>query len=75
MVASNAAVAIALPEQPSSADFVDTPATLASIAGYLASGERTGEVANLAFKVFTGLLVLIALAWLVGVLPGAVKVF
>jgi hypothetical protein len=75
MVASSAASAVALTEQPPAAGSVDSPTTTASIAKYLESGERTRELMALAFKVCVAVLVLIALAWMLGILPGAVKLF
>ena len=56
-------------------DLADSPATTASIARYLDSGKRVGALLDVAWKVGVGLVVLVALAWLFGVLPGAVKLF
>lgn len=58
-----------------SAHLLDNAATDASTAAYLASSERMGVVVDLCWKVCAGLIVLVVLAWAVGVLPGAVKLF
>jgi hypothetical protein len=75
MVASSAASSLAVGEQVSSAGVADTSSTTAGAAAYLASGERVRELTDLAVKVSAGVFVLVALAWAVGVLPGAFKLF
>ncbi len=75
MAASSAASVLAVSEQAPSTGPVATPATTASIDAYLESGERIRGLTDLALKVCMALLVLIAVAWAVGVLPGAVKLF
>jgi hypothetical protein len=75
MVASSADPAVALTEQPPSARLADTPTTTASTAHYLESGERTRRLMRLAFTLCVAVLVVVALAWMLGVLPGAVKLF
>jgi hypothetical protein len=47
----------------------------ASILAYLESGERIRQVMDLALKACVAVLVLVALAWTLDVLPGAVKLF
>jgi hypothetical protein len=47
----------------------------ASIAAYLAAGQRMATVMDLTLKVCVALLALVALAWVFGLLPGAVKLF
>jgi hypothetical protein len=46
-----------------------------STAGYLAAGERAAMVMDVVWKVCVGLFVLLALAWALGVLPVAVRLF
>ena len=75
MVASSAPSAIALTKQPPSVGAADTPSTSASIASYLESGERTRGLMALSLKLCVAVLVLVALAWMLGILPGAVKLF
>jgi hypothetical protein len=75
MVASSVASAIAVEAQPPLADLTETPATTASIAAYLNSGERARSLSDVALKVSMVALVLIALAWALRVLPGAVALF
>ncbi|HEV7666067.1 MAG TPA: hypothetical protein VGQ62_21220 [Chloroflexota bacterium] len=53
----------------------DRQETDASIAAYNLSGERMLRVMDLTWKTCVGLLALVALAWVFGVLPGAVRVF
>jgi hypothetical protein len=75
MVASSAASTIAQTDQPPSAGLAETPATTVSVASYLESGERTRELMDLALKLCVAALVLVAVAWTLGVLPAAVKLF
>jgi hypothetical protein len=74
MVASSAA-SVLLGEGAPSTGLVDTPATPASVVAYLESGQRIRQLTDLALKVCMAVLVLVALAWALGVLPGAVKLF
>lgn len=75
MVASSAPPVLAVGADTPSPGQVDTPGTNASILAYLESGERIRQVMDLAFKACVAVLVLVALAWALGVLPGAVKLF
>jgi hypothetical protein len=45
------------------------------MARYVASGQGARDVMDLVVKVCVGLVVLIALAWALGVLPGAARLF
>lgn len=47
----------------------------ASIDAYLAAGDRMAILMGLVWKIGIGLMVLILAAWLLGALPGAVRVF
>ena len=67
---SDSAVAVQPGRQPTLAD---NPATQASIAAYLGSAERMLAVTDLTWKMCAGLLVVIVVAWALGVLPGAIR--
>jgi hypothetical protein len=56
-------------------ELAERPAATASVIRYLASGERALTLSDLGWKLCVGLLVLIAITWAVGILPGAVKLF
>jgi hypothetical protein len=73
MVASTAAPAVELLGTQS--NLLDSPAAQAGIAAYIASGERVRALTDLAWKLCVGLIVLIVVAWAVGALPAAVKLF
>ena len=75
LVVSTGAPAVAAAQPLSQLDLADTPTAAASVARYVASGQRIRDVMDLVFKVCVGLVVLVALAWALGVLPGAVKLF
>ena len=53
----------------------DNAATDASIARYLAAGERTRVIADAALKICVALVVLLIAAWAIGILPGAARPF
>jgi hypothetical protein len=61
--------------QPSSLRPAESSAVDASISRYLMAGERVRGVMDLGYKLGIGLLVLVALAWAFGLLPGAVRLF
>ena len=69
---SDSAVVVQPDRQPSLAD---NPVTQASIAAYLGSAERMLAVTDLTWKMCAGLLVVIVVAWALGVLPGAIRLF
>ena len=75
MVALTGGPAVADAHTLSQSNLADSPAATASIAGYVASGQRVRDVMDLVFKICVGLVALIALAWAVGVLPGAARLF
>ena len=50
-------------------------AAAAGVDRYLVSGERVGSLLDFAWKVCVGLGVLVLIAWVLGVLPVAVKLF
>jgi hypothetical protein len=62
-------------EPPVAAWLGDNPATEASIARYVAAGERMRVFADVALKICAALAVLIVVAWALGLLPGAVRLF
>jgi hypothetical protein len=72
MVASPAATTL---YPAAESGLTDSPAARASIARYIASGERVRGLMDLMWKAALGLIVLIVLAWASGLLPGAVKLF
>ena len=61
--------------QPTAAWLGDTLAANASIAAYVRAGERMLLLMDATCKACVALFVLVALAWVVGVLPGAVRLF
>ena len=73
MVATTAAPALDHPSTQS--NLADSPAAQAGIAAYIASGESVRALMDIAWKVCVGLIVLIVLAWALGALPAAVKLF
>ena len=74
MVASSTA-SVVVGEHAPSTGLVDTPATPGSVVAYLESGQRMRQLTDLVLKVCVTVVVLVALAWALGVLPGAVKLF
>ena len=75
MVVSRAVSGLAVSSDSAPPRLVDTPATNASIVAYLESGERIRRLTDVALKVCVAILVLVALAWALGVLPAAVRLF
>jgi hypothetical protein len=75
LVASGAAPAVAVAETLSQPNLADSPAAYASIVRYLAAAERVRALMDLSFKVCLGLAAVVVLAWALGALPGAVKLF
>jgi len=69
-LASDGAV-VAAPLPPGAVDTAATPE--AGTIAYLASGERVGLLMDAAWKLGLGLFALLAVVWLLGVLPGAVR--
>jgi hypothetical protein len=66
---------VAVVEPPTAARLGDNAATDASIAAYLGAGERMQSLMDLTWKTCAGLLVLIVVAWALGMLPVAVRLF
>jgi hypothetical protein len=62
-------------EVPAATGLGDNAATRASIARYLAAGERMRVIADVGLKASVALGVLIIAAWALGLLPGAVRPF
>jgi hypothetical protein len=60
---------------PAAQQLSDDSAVAASIAAYLGAGEHMQTLVDLTWKIGAVLFVLVALAWLLGVLPIAVKLF
>jgi hypothetical protein len=75
LVAPTDAPAVALAQPLSQSHLTDNPVTEASIASYLGAGERVLALAQLGLWICLGLIVLVALTWAAGVLPGAVRLF
>jgi hypothetical protein len=75
VVASSDAASIAAVRLADPSAHTFSPATDASIAAYMASGERVRTLMDIGWKVCLALFVLVALAWAFGALPGAVRVF
>ena len=75
LVALTGAPARAVAQPLIESDLAESPAGTASATRYAASGERALSLSDLGWKLCLGLLVLIVVAWAVGVLPGAVRLF
>ena len=75
MVAIAAAPPTALVDPPTAEWLGDSPAANASIANFVRAGEQMLTLMDVTWKVGAGLFVLVALAWALGVLPGAVRLF
>jgi hypothetical protein len=75
MVVSANAPPVLVIEPTTAAWLGDNPATDASIARYLGAGEGMLSIIDIAWKVFAALLVVLLVAWAVGLLPGAVRLF
>ena len=73
MAALSAATVLAPAPQTSPAWLEDSPAAEASIARYNQAAERMLRISDLTWKLCVALFVLVAAAWLLGVLPGAVR--
>jgi hypothetical protein len=72
MVVSTPAQPGASTQPPGQLELVES-ATDASIARYMASGERVYALMDTGWKVLAALGVLILVAWALGALPGAIK--
>jgi hypothetical protein len=75
MVGLTAAPPIAVLEKPDAAWLGDNAATDASIAHYLSAGDSIATLMDLTWKICAALFVLVAVAWAMGMLPGAVRLF
>jgi hypothetical protein len=62
-------------EPPVAGSLGDNAAANASIARYYKAGERMRVIADAGWKICVAFLVLIVAAWVLGVLPGAVRLF
>jgi hypothetical protein len=60
-------------ESPASAWLADSPVANASIARYLAAGDSMRSITAIGLWVCVALFVIVAAAWLLGVLPMAVR--
>jgi hypothetical protein len=56
-------------------ELIDSAGANASIAAYVGAGERMLTLMDITWKVCALLAVLVALGWVLGLLPGAVKLF
>ncbi len=65
---------VAVPE-PTAPRLGDNPEVDASIAAYLGAGERMQTLMDITWKSCAALLVLIVIAWAMGLLPIAVRLF
>jgi hypothetical protein len=54
---------------------IELPAAAESTNSYIASAERVLVVSEIGWKLGVGLVVLIVIAWAMGVPPGAVRLF
>jgi hypothetical protein len=62
-------------EPPTAAWLVDNPAANASIARYLSAGELMQSVMDVTWKLGAVLFILVLAAWVLRLLPGAVRLF
>ena len=75
MVTSMGAPEGSAAQVPGEVRLVESSAASADMDRYLVSGERVGSLLDIGWKVCVALGVLLLIAWALGVLPGAVKLF
>jgi hypothetical protein len=75
MAAITAVLPTAVVQPPTAAWLGDSPAANASILVYVRAGAQMLTLMDVTWKVGAGLFVLVALAWALGALPGAVRLF
>ena len=75
MVASTGAPAAAAAQSRIDSELAESPAATASASRYVASADRVLALSDLGWKLCVGLVVLIVVAWAVGALPAAVRLF
>ena len=75
MVAFTRAPATADAQSLIAAPIAESPAASASTTRYLTSADRVLALSDVGWKLGVGLTVLIVIAWAIGVLPGAVRLF
>lgn len=75
MVQLTSAPTSSLAEPPVVAWLGDNAASDASIARYLAAGDRMRAIMDAGLKICAALAVLVIAAWALGLLPGAVRLF
>ena len=75
LVATTGAPATADAQPLINSDSGESPAASASTTRYLASADRVLGMTDVGWKLCVGLVVLIVIAWAIGVLPGAVRLF
>jgi hypothetical protein len=56
-------------------DVAESPVAMASTIRYIASAERVLALSDVGWKLGVGLLVLVLIAWAIGLLPGAARPF
>jgi hypothetical protein len=69
--------AVAVLEKPPTAEWLggENPAANASIARYLSAGDDVARFMDVGWKICALLFVLVAAAWVLGILPGAYRLF
>jgi hypothetical protein len=67
--------AVVLTQPSGAAWLVESAAAETSITHYLAAGDRVAGLMDVTWKLGIALLVLVVVAWAIGVLPGAVRLF
>jgi hypothetical protein len=75
LVASTGAPASAAAQPLIDSGTAESPAGTPSTTRYIASAERALALWDVGWKVGVGLVVLIVIAWAIGVLPGAARLF
>ena len=75
MVVPSVVSVVAAEQPPAKSSQASIEAVNTSIARYLAAADRVRILTDVGLKVCVALLVLVALAWAIGLLPGAVKLF
>ena len=75
LVVSTGAPASAAAQPLIQSNLAGSPAATASASRYVASADRVLALSDLGWKLCVGLVVLIVVAWAVGALPAAVRLF
>jgi hypothetical protein len=75
LVASTGAPAVAVAQLLIDSGVAENPVATASTTRHVASAERVLALSDMGWKLGVGLVVLTVIAWALGVLPGAARLF